>query len=142
MIRSCLPRHSCGGSRTRCDARLLDHRVHSESVLPSVLRCSVHGPAGRRCPPTQGHHRAAAGQLGLPEDNHQLGQPSRREIQHGGGGVDTDQRSAVPTIGRRRRQRERDLEEQEDRHVCYAPTRGILRSAVHQDARVAVQERL
>ena len=45
------------GTRTRGDARLSGRRVHSQPVLPTVRRCSVHSPTRRRRPPAQDHHR-------------------------------------------------------------------------------------
>ena len=59
------------GPLTRGDARLPGHRIRSYPVLPTVRRCSVHGPARGRRPPTQGHHRGhheVARDLGLRED--------------------------------------------------------------------------
>ena len=51
----------------------------SDPVLQAVRRCSVHGLARGRRPPTQGHHRGhheVAEELELREDHHQCGPTS------------------------------------------------------------------
>ena len=76
-------------------ARLPGHRIRSDSVLPTVRRCRVHGPTRGRRPPRQGHHRGhheVAGELGLRKDHHQRGPTSRRQLLHGEGGIAHGQR--------------------------------------------------
>ena len=66
------------------------------------------------------------GKLGLREDHHQRGSTSRREILHEEGSIAHGQRQTVPTTRRRRRRCVRDSDEQENRHVRPARTRGFF----------------
>ena len=82
------------------------------------------------------------GKLGLRKNHQQRGSASRHQLLHGEGGVAPGQQSSIPATRRRRRRRVRDRDEQENSDVCLAYTRGILRSAVRQDAHAAVLLRL
>ena len=133
------------GPRSRGVTRLSGRRIRSDSVLPSIRRCRVRGQTRGRRPPRQDHHRGhheVAGKLGLRKNHHQRGPTSRRQLLHGEGGVAPGQQSSIPATRRRRRRRVRDRDEQENSDVCLAYTRGILRSAVRQDAHAAVLLRL